>query len=139
MENENNDRNSLGFRIVYKPLIINGSLTTIFRPNLPKYKKLYPIGELVSARIIKHPGDEKNKIVPLYTDDKLFVRIKSINSVRIKELKPEDFIGSSPDVHDQESLAYHLGLIYNEAADVFGPETKIIKIKFSYEKITKII
>lgn len=123
---------SLGFRFVYRPIILSGSLTTIFRPNLPKYKKLFPQGVVVSVRIILIPGNEKTNTPPVYTNERLQARIKSITIHNVKDLKPQDFEGSSPDVKDQASLAYHLGLIYNQPLDNFRNDKKIIKIKLEY-------
>lgn len=126
------EKDAIGFRMVYRDLVLSRSLTTIFRPDNPKYKKLYGAGSVIEGRIIVQPGIARNKIEPKFTNDRIKLRVKSIKRLALKDLKPDDFIGSSPDVQNVLSLIYHLGMIYNIPASDFKPETKIIKIELEY-------
>jgi hypothetical protein len=50
----------------------------------------------------------------------------------VASLVEADFVGSTPDVHDQVSLIFQLGLIYNLDWDYFSRESVVTKICFSY-------
>lgn len=119
-------------RFVYRASILARELTTIFRPNLPKYTELFKPGLTVPIRILRHPGKPEADIPPEFTADKVTAKVKSINCRNIKTLKNSDFVGSSPDVHDEISLRYHLGLIYDGPFDDPRWDQGVIKIELEY-------
>lgn len=123
---------AIGFRMVYRNLVLSHSLTTIFRPDNPKYKELYCCGPIVEGRIITEPGNSRLNINPAYTDDAVYLKAKSVRRIALQDLKPEDFIGSSPDIQNVQELIYHLGMIYNKPAEEFMPDTKVIRIELEY-------
>lgn len=129
-----NSTKVIGFRMVYRDLAMTGSLTTVFRPDRPKYEKIFKPGIVVSGGIIKRPGNGYGR-QPVFTEDELIIRIKTFKRVRLKNLKPRDFSGSSPDVKHTLDLIYHLGLIYNQPASDFSPNTRIVKIELEYLSI----
>lgn len=123
---------AIGFRMVYRDLVLSRSLTTIFRPNDQKYEELYGTGSLVEGIIIQQPGSASLSIKPIFTEDTIRLKVKSIKRIALKNLKQEDFLGSSPDVQDTTGLIYHLGMIYDKPANSYVPNTKIIKIELEY-------
>lgn len=127
---------AMGFRMVYRDLVLSGSLTTVFRPGRAKYEELYKPGKVVQGAIIRQPGSpedgQEREIDPVFTGDEISLRIKSQKKVLLKNLRPVDFFGSSPDVKDEQDLIYHLGMIYNQPASSFSPNTIIIRIELEY-------
>jgi hypothetical protein len=132
-----NSQESLGFRIVYRDIVLSKKLTVVFRPFDQKYLKLYKKGALVRGVIIAQPGNASFNQKPCITDDEILLRIKSIKPMLISSLKNKDFDGSSPDVYNPPSLAYHLGMVYNRPASKFNKHIKIIKIELEYVRTKK--
>lgn len=124
--------NEIGFRMVYRDMVLSRSLTTIFRPDDRKYEKLYGAGSLIKGKIIEQPGSASLEINPVFTEDTVRLEVKSIKKIALKDLKPEDFLGSSPDVQDVMGLIYHLGMIYNKPAISYMPNESVIKISLEY-------
>ncbi|MBI2062220.1 MAG: hypothetical protein HYT64_00780 [Candidatus Yanofskybacteria bacterium] len=127
-----NENDAIGFRMAYRDLVLCRSLTTIFRPDNPKYEGLYREGSVVEARIIRRPGNEELNIPPEFAPERKKVRVKSLKRLELRDLKPEDFAGSSPDVQTVQGLMYHLGIIYDAPASEYTPSTKLIKIELEY-------
>lgn len=123
---------AIGFRMVYRDLVLSRSLTIIFRPDSPKYKELYCCGHVIEGKIIAEPGNPRLKVNPTYTDDVVYLKAKSVSRIALSDLKPEHFVGSSPDVQNVQGLIWQLGLIYNKSASEFTPKTKVIRIELEY-------
>lgn len=132
-----NGEGAIGFRMVYRELVLTGSLTTVFRPNRAKYEQLFKPGSVVEGGIIRIPGNRLENIKPIFTEDEISLKIKAFKKILLKNLRPIDFFGSSPDVKNVQGLIYHLGMIYNQAAASFNPETEVIRIKLEYLTIRR--
>ena len=120
-------RDEIAIRKVYEPLVLTGKLTTLFRPGnriAPNVRGYY-MGETVKVKIIKSPGNDDKKIPPTFDKKERKARIKKIGIEEIENLTKEDFVGSSPDVPDIESLRYHLGLIYDKTPEQISKLTRI--------------
>ena len=132
----NPNPNEIFFRKIYWPLIRAGLITTIFRPGkrlTAKEYGFYP-GQQVTIRIIEHVGADWAGLQAELSPSLLRrVRIDSVVAKKVKEVTEEDFRGSSPDVHDQASLRYQLGIIYNLFPDEIGPDSFVTITKFAYE------
>lgn len=134
---KNNIDKALGFRITYRDLVLSKKLAVVFRPFNSKYLRLYKKGALVEGVIIARPGNFFLNQKPCLTGDEILLRIKSIRPMLIGSLKNKDFDGSSPDVYNPSSLAYHLGMVYNRPASEFNKHIKIIKIELEYVRTKK--
>jgi hypothetical protein len=125
----------MAFRKIYKGLLESGKLTTVFRSGIRTGGKFrgYSKGDIVTARVIDQVGLDRAKVAPVFLASPVRkIRIESCVSKRSNQLLPKDFVGSSPDVHDQESLAYHLGLIYNLDVSSLVGEAMVTRIHFTY-------
>lgn len=127
--------NEMAFRKIYWPLLSSRKMTKVFRPGKRQSsdERGYRIGQTVVARVIDFIGADWAGIPPEFMKD-LFVtiRIEQVETKRICDLLDDDFVGSSPDVCDQLSLRYHLGVIYNMFQDEIGDESLVSVISFSY-------
>ena len=115
-------RDEIAFRREYERLVLGRSITTVFRPGNrihPNWRG-YRLGEIVTARIIARTGSDELAIPPVFTPDRVPVRIASLRYLPIDRLKPADFEGSSPDIFDIESLEEHLTSIYRRPVDAFS-------------------
>lgn len=126
------EKDAIGIRIVYRDLVSAHALRTIFRPDHPKYDRLYAPGSQVELRIIAQPGNQSDSLPPTYTPERFQVKIKSLQRRRLGDLGPADFVGSSPDVQTATGLIYHLGMIYNKPSAEFSADTSVIKIELEY-------
>jgi len=126
-------RNEIWVRKVYEELILNGKLTTLFRPGDRigdnKKTKYFNKGEGVIVRVLEKPGDEERNIEPEFSPLIRKARIKEMKKVDLSSLLREDFEDSYPNVTNQDTLRYNLGLTYNKRPDSFSRVTKI-KIKY---------
>jgi hypothetical protein len=125
----------MAFRRIYRDLLESGKLTTVFRPGVRTGGEFrgYNRGDVVSARVIDQVGLDRAKVAPVFlTHPVKKIRIESCVSKRLDQLSREDFVGSSPDVHDRESLVYHLGLIYNLDVSSLVDEAMVTRIHFTY-------
>ena len=125
-------RNEIAFRKEYENGVLLNTLTTVFRPGNRMYPNWrgYKLGEVVTARIIEKCGCDEKEIPPLFNDHKVKVQISGIETVNIEELQDEDFLGSSDDVHDVESLKEHLAYIYGKPISDY--DNKITRINLAY-------
>ncbi|GHB03290.1 hypothetical protein GCM10009069_27480 [Algimonas arctica] len=125
-------RYEIAFRKQYEPLVLNGSLTVVFRPSNRIFpnRRGYILGETISARIIEKIGCDETGFPPIFNDRKIGVTVSSIRVMNLNELTAKDFEGSSPDVHDIHSLERHLENIYKKSMDFF--DRKVTKIELSY-------
>ena len=125
----------MSFRRIYKNLLENETLITVFRPGVRDCKKFrgYCPMNIVNARVIDQVGLDRAKVAPEFLKKPVKkIQIEEIFAKKIGDLTKEDFVGSSPDVYDKQSLVYHLGLIYNLDITSLSPEEMVTIIRFSY-------
>jgi hypothetical protein len=125
-------RDEMAFRGQYEPMLLARTLTTVFRPGdrrWPNWRGYRP-GETVTARVIAKCGSDALGIPPEFTSRRIRIRIRTIDVLHPDLLTADDFIGSSPDVHDQASLLAHLFDIYGRPLAVFGGN--VTRIHFDY-------
>lgn len=130
------DPNEMAFRKIYWPLLKNEQITVIFRPSVRlcgDYRG-YCIGQKVKARVIDKVGADWAMIPPKFVRG-FFKKIiiEKVEIKKIDELKQEDFMGSSPDIQNADSLVYHLGVVYNLFSDELNRDMFVTKITFSYD------
>ncbi len=115
-------RDEIAFRKQYQDLVLDRSITTVFRPGNRIYPNWrgYRLGEIVTARIIDECGSDELNIPPLFNEHRVRVGIASLRVAPIDHLTSEDFEGSSPDIHDVESLEEHLRYLYRRPIDAFS-------------------
>lgn len=128
-------RDEIAFRQEYEDVVLNEQLTVVFRPG----NRVFPVwrgykqGELITARIIKTPGDDSKFIPPVFTEDKKELIIRSIRTFHLSDLKPSDFVGSSDDVKSVEDLKKHLLWIYKKEPSEFNFEVTRIELEYVKE------
>ncbi len=129
------DPSWIAFRKVYKNLIKNKKIVTVFRPTarLCGDFRGYCEGQIVTIGIIDKVGADWGALPPVFLDES-FGKIKIINieAKKIKDLIESDFEGSTPDVCNILTLKYHLGLIYNLPHEEVDDESIVTKIQFEY-------
>lgn len=125
-------RDEMAFRDRYEQLLLNRTLTTVFRPGdrrCPNWRG-YEVGETVTARVIVQPGSDALGIAPEFSALRIPIRILELDVNDPNALRPLDFVGSSPDVFDQASLLSHLADIYDQPLSAYGDI--VTRIHFSY-------
>lgn len=131
-------RDEMAFRKIYKTYLEGQSVTVVFRPGrrLQGDFRGYDVGDIVKARVIDQLGLDRASLPPVFLE-RPTKRIKIISTElrKIGSLVSSDFLGSTPDVFDQASLVFHLGLIYNLDVSELGPEAIVTKITFEYVKL----
>ncbi len=131
----NLDPNWIAFRKIYKTLIKEKKITTVFRPTVRLCGDFrgYCQGQIVNIGIIDKIGADWGALPPVFLDESFGkIKITEITAKKINKLTENDFFGSSPDIQDIKSLKYHLGLIYNLSYDEIDDEYMITKIQFKY-------
>ena len=84
-----------------------------------------------ALEVLGDPDQDRYEIAPVFNPVQRLVRIESIEVKPIEELTAEDFIGSSPDAHDIESLKFQMGLIYDQSPESFeGSDVTRITIHY---------
>ena len=126
-------RNEIWERLVYEDLIREEKLKVLFRPASRicdgKKSKCFYLGEEVVLKVLKKPGDDERGIEPMFTSLVKRVEIQGLKEVFLSSIKEKDCVGSYPNVLDEETLRYHLGLVYNKKLTSFEKIT-IIKLKY---------
>ena len=125
-------RDEMAFRRRYEALLFARTLTTVFRPGnrlWPNWRG-YRLNEIVTARVIARPGSDALGIPPEFTATRTRIEIVDIRVLPPEGLTAEDFVGSSPDVHDVASLRIHLLWIYGRPLSAFGDV--VTRIQFAY-------
>jgi len=122
---------------MHAPYVISGALTTIFRPEerlLSKgHEKALGVGEEVRIRIIDKVGADWAKVYGiLLPEPNVPVVITSVKVKPFGAIEPIDFVGSTPDVQDRESLKIQLGYIYNFASEELCSNLWITRTTFQY-------
>jgi hypothetical protein len=128
-------RDEITFRQIYTPLIQTKRVTIIFRPGrrLCEDPKGYCKGEIVTLRVVEKVGADWAGVPGILRDDVgEKVEILDVSCVPIGSLTAADFSGSTPDVIDRASLAYHLGVVYNLSPDELDEKALVTKTAFRY-------
>ena len=125
-------RDEMAFRKPYERLLLEQAITAVFRPGIRVYpnRRGYRPGETVTARVIELCGSDELGVPPLFNDTRIPIRIAGLTIKAIDDVGPEDFEGSSPDVHDRESLEQHLADIYQKPIACF--DGIVTRISFRY-------
>lgn len=125
-------RDEIAFRKEYQGLVLERTITTVFRPGNRIYPNWrgYRVGEVVTARIIDQCGSDEMNIPPLFNEHRVRVRIASLLVTTIDWLRREHFDGSSPDIFDIPSLEEHLKYIYRRPIEAF--DRKVTRIELEY-------
>ncbi len=129
--------NQMAFRKPYAELVLDGKLTTVFRPGhrLAGDERGYRPNQMVMARIIDRPGLDWACIEPAFVPEVTrCLRIDQVYVKAVADLELSDFVGSSPDIHDQQSLLYHLGVVYNLSPNEIE-EVTVIKFSFMSRRV----
>lgn len=123
----------LWFRLAYKPLILNQTLTAAVRPGNRRYPntKGTKEGQQARVRIIVRPGLDSANIMPEFDRFETRVEVCKIIIKPIFELTLEDLAGCSRDASTIELLKLHLGLIYNK---LFFEDDLVSVLRFKYVK-----
>lgn len=127
----------MAFRRIYRMYLEQETVTVVFRPG----KRLcgdyrgYHVGQIVKARVIEKLGLDRARVAPVFLQNPVkLIKIESIEIRNLGTLVAQDFLGSTPDVHDQASLIFQLGLIYNlDPMDLSGSSV-VTRICFNYVK-----
>lgn len=128
-------RNEMAFRKIYRELLEEKKITTIFRPEkrLCEDFRGYCEKQEVYIRLLDRVGADWAGVAPKFVDGfEMKVVIKTVEVKKISELTQGDFSGSSPDIFDAESLKYHLGVVYNLDPSQLSGETVITRTTFEY-------
>ena len=129
------DHDEMAIRKIYWLLVEKGKLTKVFRPGrrfCGEYRG-YCSRQMITIKMIDAIGSDFYGLGPVFTPGKeLKASISKIEVKMIKDLEPVDFIGSSPDVYDRESLRYHLGLIYNLSLEDLSDDSFVTLISLDY-------
>ena len=133
MQTENNVEQyyELWFRLAYKDLIKNKSMTAAIRPGVRKCPapKCTNENDRAIIKILLKPGDEAKGLIPLFDDYQTEVIIKKIVIKTLKDLTSENLSNCSPDCQTPALVRYHLALIYNHE---FQDEDIISIVHFEY-------
>ena len=133
--NLNVKREEIYFRRIYRDLLEDKSITTVFRPGnrLNGHPKGLRLGETVTLRIIEGVGaDWAGLTARLDPSFALKAKVVSIEAKTLRELEKSDFEGSSPDIQSMESLKYYLGVIYNLSKAELGSDAVVTITRFVY-------
>lgn len=125
-------RDEIAFRKEYQGLVLERTITTVFRPGNRIYpnRRGYRVNEIVTARIIDRVGSDELMIPPVFNEHRAKVRIAALLVTTIDWLRPEHFEGSSPDIFDIQSLEEHLKYIYRRPIEAF--DRKVTRIELDY-------
>lgn len=130
------DPNEMAFRKVYRSLLENMKVTTIFRPGrrLCGDYRGYCSEQEVIIKIIDKTGADWAMLPPKFVEDfSKKVIIKDVQVKTLAEVTKEDFAGATEDIRDVTSLKYHLGVIYNLSDKELTDDFAITKTIFEYK------
>jgi len=129
--------NEMAFRKVYKELLEQEKITTIFRPGkrvCGDYRGYCP-DQKVIVRVIDKVGADWAMLPPKFLRGfSKNIVIKKVETKRLKDLVDLDFHGSTPEIYDRQSLMYNLGIIYNIPQKEFTDDFLVTKTTFWYHK-----
>lgn len=130
------DPNEIAFRKIYRGLLEQEKITVIFRPGKRFCGDFrgYCEEQEATVRVIDSAGADWAMVPPKFVPDfSKNVIITEVETKTLGELVEADFKGSSPDIHDKESLKYNLGIIYNIDDKEFTDDFVITKTRFVYQ------
>jgi hypothetical protein len=130
------DPNEMAFRKVYRNLLENKRVTTIFRPGrrLCGDYRGYCSDQEVTIKIIEKTGADWAMLPPKFVEDfSKKVIIKEVQIKSLRELTSDDFAGATEDVRDITSLKYNLGVIYNLSDEELTDDFVVTKTIFEYK------
>ena len=128
-------KDDMAFRKIYKNLLEEEKLTTVFRPGVRDCNRFrwYCPEDIVNARVIDQQGLDRARVAPVFLVEPVKkIQVEQVEVKTLGSLSSKDFIGSSPDVYDKKSLIYHLGLIYNLDISSLLDDSPITRIQFRY-------
>lgn len=138
MENDNKlflNPNEMALRKIYWPLAEAEKITKIFRPgNRPCGRwRGYCSGQKVTIQVLDKVGADWAQLSPRFVDGlSKEVLISEVTVKRIKDLDSADFAGTTPDIYNQDSLRYNLGIIYNLFPEEVGLDSFVTITTFTY-------
>ncbi len=125
----------MAFRKIYKADIESEKLTVVFRPGNRDCRSFrgYCVGQIVCARVLNNVGADWASVEPTFIDG-FFKKIEilKVEVKKISSLSTSDFIGSSVDIYNKQSLIYNLGIIYNLLVKDIMLDSYVTKISFRY-------
>jgi len=130
-------KDEMAFRKIYRDFLEQEKVTVVFRPGrrLCNDFRGYCVGQIVKAQVIEQLGLDRAQLAPIFVPNMVkMIRIETIEAHTIDSLVASDFLGSTPDVHDQISLVFQLGLIYNLEPKNLSGDSVVTRIHFSYVK-----
>ncbi len=130
-------QDEMAFRKIYRVFLEQETVTTVFRPGrrLCGDYRGYSVGQIVKARVIDQLGLDRTRVGPIFLPKPVkLIKMVSIETRVIGSLVADDFQGSTPDVHDQTTLVFHLGLIYNLDPQSLAGNSVVTRICFTYER-----
>ncbi|MFA5997054.1 MAG: hypothetical protein WC791_01040 [Candidatus Paceibacterota bacterium] len=130
------DPNEMAFRKVYRTLLENKKVTTIFRPGrrLCGDYRGYCSDQEVTIKIIDKTGADWAMLPPKFIEDfSKEIIIRDVQAKKLAEFTNDDFWGTTEDVRDVVSLKYHLGVIYNLSDDELTDDFVVTKTIFEYK------
>ncbi len=110
------DRDEIGLRQEDENDLLAKERLTIFRPGNRIYpqKRWFMQWEVVKARIIDKPWNDREKIAPTFSTIVKLVKIQTIKVLRQEELIEDDFRNSLEYVQSSEDVKKYLENIYKE-------------------------
>lgn len=113
------DRDEIGLRQEDKKDLVTKERLTIFRPGNRIYpqKRWFTQWEVVKARIIDKPWNDREKKAPTFSTIVKLVKIQTIKVLRQKDLIEDDFHNSLEYVQSPEEVKRYLENIYKEVPE----------------------
>lgn len=108
------DRNDLSFRQEEKKDLLSQDKITVFRPGnriYPEHRWYIP-GEVVKARVIDVPWNDKEHKEPIFSDTVELVKIQTIHILKTEDIHENDFKNSWAYIKTKDDLAKYLKTIY---------------------------
>jgi len=119
------DRNDISFRKEDEKDLLSKKKITVFRPGNRVYPKnrWYSDGEVIKARIIDIPWNDKEKKAPVFSNTVKLVKIEAIKILQEEHIDNKDFCNSLTCIQSKEGLREYLQKIYQKKD--FSTITKI--------------
>ena len=131
-EKFNLPRDEMAIRAPYWNFVESEELKTVFRPGDRRCGtfRSYCPDEKITLRLLNKIGADWAKVPPVFDENKKkSVIIKTVEVIPIEKINKDHFKGSSPDIHDLESLLFHIALVYN--LDI-GEIKEVTRTTFDY-------
>lgn len=129
------DRNDISFRKENEEEVTIKDKITVFRPGNRIYPqdRGYIKGEVIKARIIDVPWNDKEWKEPIFSNIVKLVKIETITVLQEEEIDNIDFKNSLKNIQTKEELLKHLECVYKK--NNFNTITKIQMKKLSEENL----